>query len=395
MSGTDVNTANNNAVTQDLTVTCFSCNTLDMYTELTRSFADNLSTALHDPMLIMYSSLTGLWFALFGYKLLFKLSDIGEFVKEFMYLCVTGLLLSAHATGLVSWVYSVSLDIIGAACDAAWAVAMGPDKSTGFNGLTHLAASGEKAIAVVFFAAKAIIKSGGWANIANYIYAFILVAPYFLMIVFYASQIVVAIFRLMIVACFSPWLFLGFGFGWGRPMMSGGARTIVGAIGVMFACTAALALIIFAVNGIVGINGIGINDALSGEKLNDFASLSNPDFLAILFLGWMGTGLMTEGVSIANSILGTMLTNTAAATMTAGVSASALMGAKAAGSVNPFSGKSMGNLMNAAKDFAASPGAQASAWMGGKALGAGASYVRQGMQAHSLYRQYFDVNRSS
>jgi len=342
---------------------------------------------------MIYTSLCGLWFVLFGYKFLFKISDIGEFVKVFIYLCVTGILLNGQSTGLVSWVYSASLGIIGAACDSAWAVAMGPGESTGFNGLTHLAASGEKAIAAVFFVAKAIINSGGWADVMNYVYALILVAPFFLLMVFYASQIVVAIFRLMIVACFAPWLFLGFGFGWGRSMLNSGIRTIIGTIGTMFACTVALALIIFGVNGIVGINGTDFSGLMTGDKLNDFASMSNPDFLAVVFLGWMGTGLMTEGVSVANSILGTMLTNTAGATMTAGVSGSALLAGSAASKVNPFSSNAMDKLKGGAANIASSPGSRAVRSMSGGAAGLASSYIRQGDEANRLYRQNFKVNK--
>lgn len=208
-------------------------------------------------------------------------------------------------------------------------------ESTGYSGLVALAANGEAAFAKVIQAASAIARAGALYNLANYIYAFLLVLPYFLLVVMYSSQVVVAVFRAMMVAIFAPFLFMAFAFGWGRQMSYSGAKTLLASILVLFACTSALALTIY------GVKQIPIDPTtLTGEALNKFASASNPDFLVILFLGWMGSALMTEGTSIANSIAQTALTNTAAGMLTAGAAATAggmmAAGKKVGGFANPF-----------------------------------------------------------
>ncbi|WP_155801816.1 hypothetical protein [Magnetospirillum molischianum] len=191
-------------------------------------------------------------------------------------------------------------------------------QNSGQSGLLDLAAQGEMAAARVIQAASAIASAGSAMNILNYLYAAILVLPYLLLVVAYSSQVVVAIFRATMVGVFAPFLFMAFAFGWGRGMAQSGAKTLLASILVLFASTAALSLTVFGVN-----NSILEPSDLTGDRINQFASITNPEFLVVMFLGWMGTALLTEGTSIANSIAGTMLTNTASGIMTAGISGSA------------------------------------------------------------------------
>jgi type IV secretion system protein TrbL len=306
--------------------TCWTCGVLTEYSSLTSGFADNLSGALHDPMLILFTSLTGLWMVIIGYKLIFKLSGVDEFIKGFVFISITAVLFTSQASGLISHVYSSALSIMGASSKVAFDIAGGPTTSSEYTGLVALAAAGEEAVAKVFKIASAVASAGRLMNPVNWIYAGFLVFPYFLLVVAYSSQVVVAIFRAMMVAVLSPFLFLGFAFDWGRDMARSGGKTLLGAILVLFASTAALALTIFAVNKIPVEPG-----DLSKDALNAFASLTNPEFILILALGWIGTALMAEGVSLANSIAGTALTNTAAGIMTAGAAATGLASAKFAG----------------------------------------------------------------
>jgi len=211
-----------------------------------------------------------------------------------------------------------------AAAKIAFEVAGGASTEGNYTGLAALAATGEESVLKVFKIAAAVATAGRLFNIANWIYAAFLVIPYFLLVVAYASQVVVAIFRAMMVALLAPFLFLALAFNWGRGMFWSGLKTLLGAMLVLFASTAALALIIFAVNKIQV-----PPEALKNDALNEFASLTNPEFILIMALGWIGTALMTEGVSLANSIAGTALTNTAAGLMTAGAAATGLGAAKA------------------------------------------------------------------
>lgn len=313
----------------DLSTTCFTCEPLNKYIALTTGFADNLSSALSDPMLILFTSLFGLWAVVCGYKLSFKQCDINIVITDLLYITITGVILSSQANGLISYVYATALSVMAGASDTAFTVAGGGNRSTGYTGLVHLAASGEVAVAKVIQAASAIARAGKLYNIANYVYAAVLVIPYFLLVVVYSSQVVVAIFRAMMVAIFAPFLFMAFAFGWGRQMSYAGAKTLLASTLVLFACTAALALTIY------GVDQIDIKpQSLTGDALDKFASLSNPQFLVILFLGWMGTALMTEGTAIANSIAQTALTNTAAGIMTAGAAGTALAASRVLNPLN-------------------------------------------------------------
>ena len=68
--------------------------------------------------------------------------------------------------------------------------------------------------------------------------------------------------------------------------------------------------------------------SISSGDLEEFASISNPRFLAILFLGIIGSALMTEGTSLVNSCMQTMFSNAAAGIMTTGAAAVGMMAMK-------------------------------------------------------------------
>jgi hypothetical protein len=291
--------------------------------DLTQEFVDRLSDALQNPMLILFGSLCGLWIVVSGIKLALHMTDINQIIKDFVFVSITGILLGSLGTSLISDVYTSAISIMGGSSGAVFALASS-SQSSGYSGLVGLAANGELAVVKVFQSAGAISRAGSAFNIANYVYAFILVLPYFLLIVVYSSQVVVAIFRATMVGVFAPFLFMAFAFGWARGMAQSGAKTLLASVVVLFASTAALSLTIYGVNEVIKLDPT----ALTGKALNEFASISNPAFLVILFLGWMGTALVTEGTSIANSIAQTALTNAAAGIMTAGVSASAIMAGK-------------------------------------------------------------------
>lgn len=329
--------AESSTTTADLANTCFTCEPLKAYVKLTGEFVDRLSDALQSPMLILFVSLCGLWAVVSGIKLALQMTDTKEIIKDFVFITITGVLLGSLGSSLISTVYTSAISIMGGSSGAVFSLAAGGAESSGQPaGLVALAANGEQAVFKVFQAAGALVSAGSLYRFVLYIYAAILVIPYFLLIVAYSAQVVVAIFRATMVGVFAPFLFMAFAFGWGRDMAKAGAKTLLASILVLFASTAALSLTIYGVN-----KGITFNPAdLTGDAINKFASVSNPDFLVILFLGWMGTALMAEGTSIANSIAQTALTNTAAGIMTAGASATALMAGKAGmktlGAANPI-----------------------------------------------------------
>lgn len=311
-----------NAGSPDLNDTCWTCAPLEKYVGLTGDFVGRLGDTLHDPMLILYLSLSGLWIVISGTKLHFNMTSYHKIIEDLVYISITGILLGSLGGGLITSVYTSAIDIMGAASSAVFDLA-GHNESTDYTGLTALAASGERAVAKVIQAAMAIADAGSAMSPQYYLYALILALPYVLLVITFACQVVVAIFRATLVGVFAPFLFMAFAFGWGRGMAQSGAKTLLASILVLFALTAALSLTIY------GVTSADLVDpaALTGERVADFASISNPKFLVVLFLGWAGIALTTEGTSIANSIAGTALTNAAAGVMTAGITGSGLSAA--------------------------------------------------------------------
>ena len=134
------------------------------------------------------------------------------------------------------------------------------------------------------------------------------------MVVVFFSKIVVSIFRLMMLGVLAPFLVMFFAFGWGRGMAISGLRTLLSSVFVLFAASVSVGLLLYGVDSLV--EGLGRDD-VSGTNL-----LSS-SYLTVLILGWLGVALMTEGIGLANSITGTILSNTAAGIITAGVTGSA------------------------------------------------------------------------
>jgi len=336
----------------DIATDCWTCEPLQKYVDLSQSFTDNLGAALESPMLILYASLCGLWVVVTGIKFALKMTGWPEIIKDFVFISITGVLLGGQSTSLISFVYSSAISVMGGSSAAVFSIAGDAGQSTGQSGLVALAANGELAVARVFQAAEAVAKAGALYKPQYYIYAIVLVVPYFLLVVAYSSQVVVAIFRAAMVGVFAPFLFMAFAFGWARGMAMSGAKTLLASVLVLFASTAALALCIYGVNSMVL-----DPKSLVGDEVAKFVSVANPKFLVILFLGWMGTALMAEGTAIANSIAQTALTNAAAGIMTAGASATAMLAGKKGGSIAAGAGPALSKGFFAGRDAMADPGA--------------------------------------
>ena len=330
----------------DLATTCWTCTSLQAYVDLSKGFTDKLAATLQQPMNDLFLAMAGLWVVLVGLRLGLHLATLQDFVKELVFVCIAGVLVGGLGTSLISYVYSATLSIMGGASAAVFSIAGNTQSSTGYSGLVALAANGEQAVAKVFQAADAIAAAGGLRHFGNYIYALVLVLPFFLLVVVYASQVIVAIFRAVMLGVLAPFLLMAVGFAWARGMALTGAKTVLATVLVMFACTAALSLTIYGVNSIITLDP----SKLTGAAIDQFASITNPQFLVILFMGWGGTALMTEGTSLANSIAQTALTNAGAAILSGGVSAAALVmgkkGTGAAGAMNPLTAP--GRILDAA-----------------------------------------------
>lgn len=249
--------------------------------------------------------------------------DVKKIGHDFIYITISCFLLGGQSLGLVSYIFNLSMDIMGGASEIAFSVVGVSNNSSGYSGLVHLAATASLAVAKVIQVASALVREGSLYNPQYFLYAFILVAPYFLFVVSYAAQVIVAIFRLVMYAILSTFFAMAYAFDWGRGIAASTGKGLLGAIVVLFACSTALALTVY------GVNQIAIDPvSISSGDLEEFASISNPRFLAILFLGIIGSALMTEGTSLVNSCMQTMFSNAAAGIMTAGASAVGMMATK-------------------------------------------------------------------
>jgi len=304
---------------------CFTGTIVSEYVNLANQFTQALSDALLDPMWALFMAFAGLWIVIRGLQLSIFQTTIMDVVKEFMFVIIAAILLSGQGPGLVNTIYSASLSMMGSAASVALLIGEQNDTAASAvngaiplgDGMNTLVCTAEKGITNVFVMGSMIAKSASLTDPMPYLYALAMVLPYFIVLVVYFSQVVVSIFRIMMLATLSPFLMLGFGFGWGRDMMKAGVKTLLSSFMVLFGATAALAVMLY------GISGLDIGDEPTKESVRAMASITNTDFLLALAMGWLGTAFMTEATGIANSISGSVLTNTAAGVITAGTTATA------------------------------------------------------------------------
>lgn len=245
-------------------------------------------------------------------------TTIQDVAKEFVYVVIAWILLATTGPDLVNSVFVAALKTMGAAAAVALRTANKteewpePSSSSIGSGMADLVSAAERGVTDVFGMALNIAGSSAWNNWLPVVYAIVLIVPYFLVLIVYFSQVVVSIFRVTMLATISPFLMLGYGFGWGRSMAMKGIATLLSAFMVLFGATLALAIMLY------GVTSLNVGETQSVEGL---ASLTNPTYLLTLALGWLGTAFMTEATGMANSITGSALSNTAAGIITAGAAA--------------------------------------------------------------------------
>ncbi|SOD98597.1 type IV secretion system protein [Caenispirillum bisanense] len=302
--------------------TCFTCDIVTEYVDLANNFVSDLSDVLIGPMWAVFLSLASLWIVVHGFKMMLGQADLAALGKEFVFVSIAGLLLAGQGPGLVSQVYDASLSVMGSGASAALSVGsvsgttLAPE---GIGGMTKLVMTAETGVFKMFGMAANIAKQTGLTDpLAPLIYALLLIIPYFLLLVVFFAQVVVSIFRVMMLAALSPILMMCFGFGWGRGMAYTALRTLFAAFMVLFGSTVAVALILY------GAQQLGIGDPSMGAEIGRVMTLSNPKLLVAIALGWLGTAFLAEATSIANSVTHSQLTNQAAAIITAGATATGL-----------------------------------------------------------------------
>ncbi len=299
---------------------CFTCEIVSEYVDLANSFTQDLSEALMGPMWALFLAIVGVWVIIQGLRMSIGQTTIIDFTKELVFVLIASLLLSGQGPDLINEIYSASLKIMGAA--ATVALQVGDNNASNVSsyntiggGMVSLVRTAEEGVFEVFGMAEEIAAKARLTDPMPILYSLVLVLPYFLVLIVYFSQVVISIFRVMMLATLSPYLMLGFGFGWGRDMAKAGVRTLLSSFMVLFGATAALAVMLYAVRG------LDIGNAQ--DPMGDI-SITNIKYLVAVAMGWLGTAFMTEATGMANSISNSSLTNTSAAVITAGAATSVM-----------------------------------------------------------------------
>ena len=303
------------------TAECFTCSIVERYVDLSSRFTENLSELLLAPMWTLFIALAGLWVVIQGIRLAIAHTGWENIVKEFAFVAIAALLLAGHGQGLVNGVFKASLATMGEAANVALAAggdieSRQPSKEwekmpgrVADAGMVKLAWTAEEGLRGVFGYATDLMSATTLRDQRPLFFGLLLILPYLAVAVVYLSQVVVSIFRIMMLAAISPFLMLGFGFGWGRPMMAAGVRTLLSSFLVLFAATAALAVLLYAVDQL-GIGAVptaedtGFFGNDEEETLRSMATFSNGALVIAIFMGFAGVAFMVEATHIANSVTG-------------------------------------------------------------------------------------------
>lgn len=318
-------------------ITCFTCDVVDEYVRLANAFTQELSEVLVGPMWVIFLSLAGLWIAIHGIKMMLGKGDLAGLSHEFVFVAIAAVLMAGQGPSLVNNVYSASLSVMGGAASAVISTAsitsqtgvsdQGAESSASsipnVGGMRKLVFVAETGVMKVFGLATEVLKKATLTNWSPILYAILLALPYILLLVVYFAQVIVSIFRIVVLAALSPVLMMCFGFGWGRGMAFTALRTLFSSFMVLFGATIALAVCLY------GVRELAVAE-YSASTVDDVLSLTSATLWVAIVLGWCGTAFLTEATGIANSISGSQLTNSAATVITGGAVTSGIVTGKLA-----------------------------------------------------------------
>ena len=316
-------------------IDCFTCGIAKTYIDLADKYIDLISALLVLPIKVLFISLTSLWIVYSGIKFITGNNTSQKFFLEALFVVIAfGLLTSVHGAELVKTTYKVSLELMANLSLIAFeqqTIAAATSDEGDFVRMIRAAENGVGGVLKIGFKE---FSDGKKYSPSTYVIPILLIVPYMFVIILYFAKVVVSIFRMMMLAIASPFLIMALGFPWGREIAKRGLMTAIAAIMVLFAASAAIGLLIF-----------GVAETFSPADFEgaDF-SLVDPEstgaILTIIALGWLGTGLMHESISLANSLTGAFLNGSAAGVITRGIGASLALSSKPVrAAINPIASK--------------------------------------------------------
>ncbi len=317
--------------------TCTTCTLAVTFAENSQSFIESLSEVLYLPMLLIFAAVVGLWLSVSGLKIVMGKLNLLDFGHELFFVIVAGGLLAGQQNGLVITVYDAGINTISGASAMVMQAAVDEHGSTEipsdgeesrtleesfpsredisglnktgqekFKGIIQLLSVTEAGLFTVMDKAKNLYLSFSVGNLTGPLSGLLIFVIWLILILVYFSQVLVTLFRVMVLAGLAPFLLLAVGFGWARGMVWQTIKTLIGAGLALYGATLAIGFCLFSVGQIPTNVDWGMGTFFSG-----------PGFLAIL-VGFMGIIFVTEATAIANSIAQSQFTNAAAAAMVGG-----------------------------------------------------------------------------
>lgn len=310
---------------------CVTCSIVAEYASVTTDFADKLAEAMQGPALAIFYSVLGLAVVLHGFKMMFGKQDFWKFATDMAWAVLSALILGTAGPTLVAQTYTATLALAGGASSMVLTVVDANLDRGGYDGMVGLAYLSEKAFTNVFFFTDAIARQATITNWMPHFYGLLLLIPFAAMSLLYFAQVVISIFRLVLLAAFAPVIAITLVFGWGRGLAAASARTLLSSVMVLTGVSIALALVMYTVLS------LDIASPTEGGRLGD---MPNAGYLLAVAMGWLGAGMMLSAVGIANSITGSALSNGGAILAASGIGLSGA--ALAAGAKTGLGGMASG-----------------------------------------------------
>lgn len=315
---------------------CIFCPVVNKYVTLANSFSQDLSATLSTPIISIFVALVGVWLSIAGIRIILGSLDSRKFALEGAYIIIAAGLLSSQGTQMANTVYSATLSTMAGA--AAMVLTVGPlgeqvaatkfvksptdtagSEINNLDGLGMLVYTAENGVFALFRKAGLVWDQGSvLSNPLPLVAAILMILPYALLLVAYAAQVLICVFRVLMISLISPMLVAALGFDFLRAMTWSGLRALLASFMVLFASTAALAVCLY------GVAALNIGQDPTTSEISATAEFDDLGLWLVIILGWCGMAFQAEGVGLANSITGAQLTNTAAGILTAGATATGL-----------------------------------------------------------------------
>ena len=298
-------------------------------------YVGSLADLMQEGMLSIFILSLPIWFTVSGIKLLLKKTDWGTLSYDGLFILVAFTLLAINGSAIVSGVYQIALELMGSTASLAF---LGESQIQNYASNYHnpqivdLMYTVESAIGNVFDLAVQMMTIPAFLggdfygkemkveipNLAGITMGVFLIIPYFIVLVVFFAKVVMAVFRVMMLALFSPLAMYCFAFGWGRGMGVKAVKTAFAAIMILLACTAAMSMLVYGAAQVE-------TARIAAENFTEFEKVWR-DYLLLIALGWLGTAFMAEANGLANSLADSALSNAGAAIITAGAGATAMGG---------------------------------------------------------------------